>query len=496
MIRDLRSVENESLLRASFRSWTSLAVGFLFALLVFVPRSQAQVSAAISGRVTDPTGAVVSGATVTAANLETQAARTSVTDEAGRYSILSLPIGIYEIRVSKPGFQEALRSGIHLVVGQQAVVDVSLSIGQVSEQVKVVADAPMVSVTYADISGLVGEQQIKDLPLNGRSYDELMTLHPGVVNFTWEKTGGIGISNSTTGNMFSVAGNRPQQNLFLLNGVEFTGAAENNMQPGGTSQQLLGVDAVREFNLLRDSYGAEYGKNKLTYMEDTYLSQSHVGTHIDGMGHIGVQDCYYNQTPMGKFITQNGIKKLGLENLKSFATRGVLLDMVKVFQDAGKLKTNPNCRTPCLDGGTVITEADIQAGLKMYNVTLREGDAVFIHTGWGDLFNQFPAQNANYNKAEPGIGKAAAAWLANQKVVLVGTDTWAVEVIPSEDTQEAFPVHALLLTDNGIHIIENVRTDLIAAEAASSKRATFFLSMTVPKAAGTTGTFVNIEAIR
>src|ERR1700692_588278 len=129
--------------------------------------------------------------------------------------------------------------------------------------------------------------------------------------------------------------------------------------------------------------GAEYGKNKLSYMEDTYLSQSHVGTHIDGMGHIGIQDCYYNQTPMGKYVTQNGLKKLGIENLKSFATRGIILDMVKVFQEAGKLKTNPACRTPCLDGGTVITEADIQAGLKMYNVTLREGDAVFVHTGWG-----------------------------------------------------------------------------------------------------------------
>jgi len=242
--------------------------------------------------------------------------------------------------------------------------------------------------------------------------------------------------------------------------------------------------------------GAEYGKNKLTYMEDTYLSQSHVGTHIDGMGHIGIMDCYYNQTPMGKFVTQNGLKKLGLENLKTFATRGVIIDMVKVFQDAGKLQTNPACRMPCLDGGTVISDADIQAGLKMYNVTLRDGDALFVHTGWGDLFNQFPAQNANYNKSEPGISKGAAQWLADQKVVLVGSDTWAVEVIPSEDAMEAFPVHAILLTDNGIHIIENVRTDLIAAEAASSKRATFFLSMTVPKAVGTTGTFVNIDAIR
>jgi kynurenine formamidase len=242
--------------------------------------------------------------------------------------------------------------------------------------------------------------------------------------------------------------------------------------------------------------GAEFGKNKLTYMEDTYLSQSHVGTHIDGMGHIGIKDCYYNQTPMGKFVTQNNLKKLGIEHLKTFATRGVIIDLVKVFQDAGKLKSNAACKTPCLDGGTLITEADLQAGLKMYGVTLREGDAVFLHTGWGDLFKQFPAQNAPYNGSEPGISKSAGEWLASQKVLLVGADTWAVEVIPSEDKDEAFPVHNLLLTDNGIHIIENVRTDLIAAEAASSKRATFFLSMTVPKAVGLTGTFVNIEAIR
>src|ERR1700720_134758 len=242
--------------------------------------------------------------------------------------------------------------------------------------------------------------------------------------------------------------------------------------------------------------GAEFGKNKLSYMEDTYLSQSHVGTHIDGMGHIGIQDCYYNQTPMGKYVTQNNLKRLGLENIKTFATRGVIIDAVKVFQDAGKLKTNPACKTPCLDAGTLITEADLQAGLKMYNVALREGDAVFINTGWGDLFEQFPAQNAAYNGGEPGISDSAAKWLALQKGVGVGSDSWAVEVIPGEDKDIAFPVHKTLITDNGIHIIENVRTQLIADAAANSKRATFFLSMTVPKAVGLTGTFVNIEAIQ
>jgi kynurenine formamidase len=242
--------------------------------------------------------------------------------------------------------------------------------------------------------------------------------------------------------------------------------------------------------------GAAFGENQLTYMEDTWLSQSHVGTHLDGLGHIGRKDCYFNQTAMGKYINQNYMTKLGLENLKSFATRGVLVDAVRVFQQAGKLKSNPACRKPCLDKATVITPADIQAGLKMYNVTLREGDIVVIHTGWGDLFDQFPAQNALFNSGEPGIGKDAAQWLVAQKVVAVGADTWAVEVIPGEDPKEAFIIHNILLTDNGVFIIENVRTDLMADEAARTGRSTFFFSMTVPKAYGTTGNFVGIEGIR
>jgi hypothetical protein len=145
-------------------------------------------------------------------------------------------------------------------VNEEASVDVRLQVGALRTEVSVAGDAPIVSTTTRDISGLVGEQQVKDLPLNGRSFDLLLPLNPGVVNFTSQKTGGTGISNSTTANNFAVSGNRPQQNLFLLNGVEFTGAAENNMQPGGPSGMLLGVEAVREFNVQRDSYSAEFGK--------------------------------------------------------------------------------------------------------------------------------------------------------------------------------------------------------------------------------------------
>jgi hypothetical protein len=236
------------------------ACPILLALWLFLSSASGQVSAVLSGTVTDQSGAVVSGANVTVKDVGTGLSRSTVSDATGHYQFPSLPVGDYEVRASKPQFTETVRTGIHLVVGQSATLDVQLRVGQTSEQVTVTGDAPLVGVSTANVSGLVSEQQVKDLPLNGRSYDELLSLNPGVVNFTWEKTGGIGVSNSTVGNNFAVSGNRPQQNLFLLNGVEFTGAAENNMQPGGTSQQLLGVDAVREFNLLPDSYNAEYGK--------------------------------------------------------------------------------------------------------------------------------------------------------------------------------------------------------------------------------------------
>jgi kynurenine formamidase len=242
--------------------------------------------------------------------------------------------------------------------------------------------------------------------------------------------------------------------------------------------------------------GAALGENQLTYLEDTWLSQSHVGTHLDGLGHIGRKDCYFNQTPMGKFINQNYMTKLGLEHLKSFATRGVLVDMVKVFKAAGKFKGNPACKKDCLDKGTLITAADVQAGLRMYNVTLREGDILIVHTGWGNLFEQYPAQNTLFNSGEPGIGKDAGTWLVSQKIVAVGADTWGVEVIPGENPKEAFIVHNILITDAGIHIIENVRTDLMAAEADRTNRATFFFNMTVPRAVGLTGNFVGIDGLR
>ena len=245
--------------RSNWRLHRLISLTFLL-MLACMPSARAQVSASIKGTVTDPSNAPVPSAAVKTRNLETGAIRSSITDDAGRYLVLSLPVGEYEIRVTKAAFQDAIRSGIHLVVGEEANVDLRLQVGVEISQITVTADAPIVTTTTKDISGLVGEQAVKELPLNGRSYDLLLPLNPGIVNFTSQKIGGTGISNSTTANNFAVSGNRPQQNIFLLNGVEYTGAAENNMQPGGTSGMLLGVDAVREFNVQRDSYSAELGK--------------------------------------------------------------------------------------------------------------------------------------------------------------------------------------------------------------------------------------------
>ena len=223
-------------------------------------QAHAQVSATLSGTVTDETGARVPSATIVASSSDLALQRTITTDASGRFEFRSLAVGNYEVDVTRQGFKEEVRKGIQLVVGQDAVIDVRLHVGPLTEQVTVESDAPEIGVTTADISGLVSGQQVRNLPLNGRSFDLLTTLNPGVVNFTSAKVGGTGVSNSTNGNNFAVSGNRPQQNIFLLNGIEFTGAAENNMQPGGTSGQLLGVDAVQEFNILRDNYAPEYGK--------------------------------------------------------------------------------------------------------------------------------------------------------------------------------------------------------------------------------------------
>ena len=229
----------------------------LLGLLLLAPGLlSAQGVAAISGRVEDSTGSSVGGVTVTVKSIETGAARSVTTDADGNFRVLSLPVGQQELKAEKPGFKTVVRTGINLAVGQEAVVNLQLEVGDLVQQVTVVAETPVVNATTSSVSGVVNEQEIKDLPLNGRSFDNLIALNPGAINY------GLKSANTITsmGNTFSVAGRRPLDNIFLLNGVEYTGSSQLSVTPGGVSGELLGIDAVREFNVLTDTYSAEFGK--------------------------------------------------------------------------------------------------------------------------------------------------------------------------------------------------------------------------------------------
>jgi hypothetical protein len=218
------------------------------------------VGGTISGTVHDKTGAAVVGATVIVRQTETGASRQLTTDADGRFYAPSVPVGNYVVTVSHEGFQTDQRGGIALAIGQSLQVNFDLGVEKVEQEVVVDAQPDSVNTTTQPTSGLVDERQVKELPLNGRSYDGLLTLNPATVNYTSQRSGGVGTSNSAVGNMFAVSGRRPQDNLFLLNGIEYTGASLINVTPGGTSGELLGVDAVREFNVATDTYGASFGK--------------------------------------------------------------------------------------------------------------------------------------------------------------------------------------------------------------------------------------------
>src|SRR3989454_6217450 len=215
-----------------------------------------QGSAAISGVVRDTTGALVPGVSVAARQTDTGQTRTAVSDEYGGYNIQLLPVGPYELAAELPGFRPQVRRGINLVVGQQAVVNLTLEVGALAEQVTVTEEVALVNTTLSSTSGLISEQQVKDLPLNGRSFDRLLELNVGVVNNSSNMGGGGGFP------AFSVAGHRQETNRFLINGVDWIGgnATHQFITPSGASSQLLGVEAVREYNILEHTYGAEYGK--------------------------------------------------------------------------------------------------------------------------------------------------------------------------------------------------------------------------------------------
>ena len=234
------------------------AWGVLFlSLVVNTSTYSAQtVGASLQGTVYDPSGGFVPGAAIEIRNLEQGATRAVTTDDKGRYREPLLPPGEYELRVTLSGFQPVVMKGITLTVGQDAVLDVKLQIAGGSQRVNVTAeDTPPIDLASAALSGTVNRSQMNDLPLNGRSFQELALLQPGVSAAVAAGSDAVG----GRGKKITINGARPEQNSFLLDGSDINNVY--NKTPGSVAGVLLGVETVQEFQVLTNSYSAEFGRS-------------------------------------------------------------------------------------------------------------------------------------------------------------------------------------------------------------------------------------------
>ena len=202
-----------------------------------------------------------------------------------------------------------------------------------------------------------------------------------------------------------------------------------------------------------------------------------VGTQFDGFVHQTIEDKIYNCAKVDDISTRGGFTKFGVEKVGSLITRGVLIDVAALKG------------VDMLPDTYEITVQDLQQALQRQNMTLRPGDAVIIHTGWGRLWAK---DNARYVKTCPGIGVAAAEWLAKQDPMLVGSDNWPVEVAPNPDPLISLPVHQIMLVVNGIHLLENMKLDELAAKRVHQ----FAFVMQPLKVKGGSGSTVAPIAIR
>ena len=237
--------------------WRAWGVLFLSVLFVNGSVSLAQtVGASLQGTVYDPSGRFVPGAQIEILNVEKNAARSLMTDDKGRYREPLLPPGEYELRATMAGFQPVVMKGIQLTVGQDAVLDVKLVIAGGAERVNVSAEeGPPIDLASAALSGTVNRMEMNDLPLNGRSFQELALLQPGVNAAVAAGSDAVG----GRGKKITIDGARPEQNSFLLDGSDINNVY--NKTPGSVAGVLLGVETVQEFQVLTNSYSAEFGRS-------------------------------------------------------------------------------------------------------------------------------------------------------------------------------------------------------------------------------------------
>jgi len=247
---------------------------------------------------------------------------------------------------------------------------------------------------------------------------------------------------------------------------------------GRVLSETMPLPAGRRFEVLTKRTRNDPGRNRRASNEELVVSEiGQVGTQFDTFSHQMIGTSMYNCVTLESAASRTGFTKLGVEQVGALMTRGVLIDVAALKGVAALAETYE------------ITPKDLQDALAAQKLTLQPGDAVLIHTGWGTLWGK---DNARYQRVSPGIGTAAAEWLAKQDPMLVGADNTAVEISPNPDPDLAGPVHQIMLVVNGIHLLENLRLDELAARRAHE----FALIVEPLKIQGGTGSTVAPIALR
>jgi kynurenine formamidase len=247
---------------------------------------------------------------------------------------------------------------------------------------------------------------------------------------------------------------------------------------GRVLSDTMPLPAGRRFEIFTKRTRNDPGRNRRGSNEELVVSEiGQVGTQFDTFSHQMIGSSMYNCVTLDAAASRTGFNRLTVDQVGTLFTRGVLLDIAALKGVATLAETYE------------ITPKDLQDALAAQKLTLQPGDAVLIHTGWGTLWGK---DNARYQRVSPGIGTAAAEWLAKQDPMLVGADNTAVEISPNPDPDLAGPVHQIMLVVNGIHLLENLRLDELAARRAYE----FALIVEPLKIQGGTGSTVAPVAVR
>ena len=247
---------------------------------------------------------------------------------------------------------------------------------------------------------------------------------------------------------------------------------------GRVLSESMPLSAGRRFEVLTKRSRMDPGTNHRGSNEELVVAEiGQVGTQFDTFSHQMIGTSLYNCFKLDDIASRTGFTKLGVESVGALITRGVMIDVAALKG------------VEMLDERYEITVQDLQQALARQKLTLQPGDAVIIHTGWGKLWGK---DNARFQRSAPGIGVAAAEWLARQDPMLAGSDNSAVEITPNPDSQLAGPVHQIMLVVNGIHLLENLKLDELAVRQAYE----FALIVEPLKIQGGTGSTVAPIAIR